>query len=464
MLKSKVTQYSLFTTYLILHFAVFLFEDLRINIIYFLALQFFIFLNYLAIFWWINKTKNMVDVKFVYLVTFFISLLYMIQFTSLSTDIYRYIWDGMIYSSGFNPYFYKVTDHLLESFRSSYELYRKMQWTNEYTVYPPIAQFIFYFVYQSYKIFGLFGAKLVMVLPVITTFVIIKKYLEPKFFLLFVLNPLLLFEAFNGAHLDNFLLLVTTLFLILISNKKLYESGLVLLTGVFIKVFPIIFIPFVFLKILKNKKYLKLLYLMLGGIIFGILLYSPFIFNSPQNFNNYLYKLGSIEFSKFPIYRYYAYVGSLEFNVGIYKLFNSIWRYLGYQGTARNLTYLVNLAILILISFKYKRDKGQYLSKAIFLIGFIFLLFGPVFFPWYSLILIVPIFMYANTLKNPKVLIPFFVIQFLLLLTYFDEYILQTKMYSNLNSVIWMLFHITSWSYILILILKKTRRDLSMLR
>ena len=78
----------------------------------------------------------------------------------LSTDIYRYIWDGRVQAQGLNPYQYLPADPLLAYLRNSviYPLINRADYAR--TPYPPIAELFFFFGHESGKIHACDAARL----------------------------------------------------------------------------------------------------------------------------------------------------------------------------------------------------------------------------------------------------------------------------------------------------------------
>src|SRR3954468_21498317 len=78
----------------------------------------------------------------------------------LSTDLYRYVWDGRVQLSGISPYSYLPIAPELEFMRDSdvYPHIGRMEYAR--TVYPPAAQALFAFAAVATP--GVFGMKLLM--------------------------------------------------------------------------------------------------------------------------------------------------------------------------------------------------------------------------------------------------------------------------------------------------------------
>src|SRR5262249_21000595 len=66
--------------------------------------------------------------------------------TPVSTDLFRYVWDGRVQAAGFNPYLYIPSDAALSGLRDS-AIYPNMN-RADYApgIYPPTAQFVFYLI------------------------------------------------------------------------------------------------------------------------------------------------------------------------------------------------------------------------------------------------------------------------------------------------------------------------------
>ena len=71
----------------------------------------------------------------------------------LSSDVYRYVWDGHLQAQGINPYVYLPDAPELvplrdeEKFPDMVKIYPNMSWLHLPTPYPPAAQAIYLFVY-----------------------------------------------------------------------------------------------------------------------------------------------------------------------------------------------------------------------------------------------------------------------------------------------------------------------------
>ena len=64
----------------------------------------------------------------------------------LSSDVYRYIWDGKVQAAGVNPYRYFPADPALTSLRDAAIFPHINRVDTAATIYPPVAQFFFLIV------------------------------------------------------------------------------------------------------------------------------------------------------------------------------------------------------------------------------------------------------------------------------------------------------------------------------
>lgn len=132
----------------------------------------------------------------------------------LSTDIYRYVWDGRVQAAGINPYRYVPADPALASLRDSAVYPNINRASYAVTIYPPVAQAFFLLVTRV-------GANtLVMRLALlaceaITVFIILRllKRLRqpPTRIVAYLWHPLPVWEIANNGHVDG--LMVCLMFL-----------------------------------------------------------------------------------------------------------------------------------------------------------------------------------------------------------------------------------------------------------
>lgn len=135
-------------------------------------------------------------------------LLMLGTFPSLSDDLYRYIWDGKVTTSGINPYAFPPAAPQLEPLRT--ELWNPINAKDLTTPYPPAAQGLFAATFlvagesvKAQQFVAVIGDALVIVALVL----LLKELGLPRErVLIYALNPLCLMHFAHSAHNDGWLI------------------------------------------------------------------------------------------------------------------------------------------------------------------------------------------------------------------------------------------------------------------
>lgn len=175
-----------------------------------------------------------------------VRLLAMTAPPNLTTDAYRYVFDGKLVLEGVNPYLYVPADPRLEAFRDPdiYPFINKKEIAH--TIYPPVAQFVF--AAGAWLSDGLTGQKLVMFgFELITMAALIvwlrSAGLPQTRVLLYAWHPLVIWEFSSQAHLDSAVTALLVLAIVTAARGRQALSGVWLALGALVKFYPIIFIP-----------------------------------------------------------------------------------------------------------------------------------------------------------------------------------------------------------------------------
>jgi alpha-1,6-mannosyltransferase len=164
----------------------------------------------------------------------------------LSSDIYRYVWDGTVQHHGINPYRYVPGDPHLVHLRDD-EIFPNIN-RRDYapTIYPPVAQ-MFYFLATT---FGstLTGMKLAMDLcEAITIFALIKLLqgigLRREQVIIYAWSPLVIWEIGSSGHVDALMTAFIALALLFRLRNRPVLTGLALGAAVLTKFYPLLLFP-----------------------------------------------------------------------------------------------------------------------------------------------------------------------------------------------------------------------------
>ncbi|MGB4781355.1 glycosyltransferase family 87 protein [Candidatus Methylomirabilis sp.] len=159
----------------------------------------------------------------------------------LSTDIYRYVWDGRVQSAGINPYAFPPAADALRFLRDEqiFPLINR-QWAP--TIYPPGAQVLFAGVYQLFPD-SIVGMKFILLCFDLATIALIVRLLkrteiDPDRVLLYAWSPLALFELAGSGHLDALMLPFVLLALAARTKGRAILAGGALGVATLIKLYP----------------------------------------------------------------------------------------------------------------------------------------------------------------------------------------------------------------------------------
>ncbi|HTI00544.1 MAG TPA: hypothetical protein VL752_06310 [Acidisoma sp.] len=191
----------------------------------------------------------------------------------LSTDIYRYVWDGRVQAHDINPYRYIPVDPALAGLRDSrvYPHINRKEYAR--TIYPPVAEMVFGLagrVWDSVNSFRLaalafealgIGAMLLL-LPLAG--------LPRERILIYAWNPLALWSFASDGHVDAIAVGFVGLALLLRARRRHGWAGAALAAAVMAKFLPIVVAP----ALLRGGRFWRPAAAGLAVIILGYAFYS----------------------------------------------------------------------------------------------------------------------------------------------------------------------------------------------
>lgn len=305
---------------------------------------------------------------------------YLLAFPELSDDFWRYMWDGLISSEGYSPYFSTPTDWLTWMGPSPYdELYPFLNSPDYYSIYPPVLQFIFK---VAATISGSDPYHFVVVLRSIIlaaelgSMILIWKLLNAwnlkgRNLMLYAFNPLVIVEFAGNLHGEVFMIFFVLLSLWLLTEKRQFLSAVAFGFSVGAKLLPLMFLPF----FIKRLGWIK-------TAVFGSLvtitvaaLYAPH------------WSIELVQNTRETLALYFAH---FEFNGSIYYLIREIgfW-YKGYNIIGSTGVWLPRIVLLTILAIAfYNKDKSiKGLPKLMMLAWFIYYALATTVNPWYVAVL-----------------------------------------------------------------------------
>lgn len=362
-----------------------------------------------------------------------ILVLYLFTLPASSNDMYRYFWDGWLTRSGVNPYLVTPQDSGLTYFHNS-NLYKLVNWKANYTPYPPLAQYIFVIAYSLYSIFGIVGGKIPFLIPVIITAYVIYKHVDKRLYAIFILNPLLSFEAVQAGHIDVYAMLFLFLGIYLYYKERFNYSSFFLACATLTKIYPGFFLPFFFLDLLRRKKYKESINFTLIPILLAVIFYMPFITKS-----------------LFPITRYVFLMNEQEYNASFYRYFYQILTPF-IQNPKQAAATLCTLGFVSVYLLLLRRKLSINLLIAV---AISYLAFSTMVFQWYTLIFIPLVILEVRRSGNSKPLIGLILMQFIITCIYYEpkwklyrEWMLNTEYAILILTIVLSQINLTRWKFL----------------
>jgi alpha-1,6-mannosyltransferase len=201
-----------------------------------------------------------------------------------SSDIYRYVWDGIVQHAHISPYLYVPGDPALSFLRAPHQRIFDNINRRDYahTIYPPVAQMI----YWGATLFSptVLAMKLVMFafecVAAVALLSILRLLGRPTIqILLYAWCPLLVWEIGGAGHIDAAVFAFVTLALLFRYREQPILTGLFLAFAVMTKFYPLVLLPALYkrgdwkmpvtLAAVCGLVYLP--YLSVGKLVFGFL-------------------------------------------------------------------------------------------------------------------------------------------------------------------------------------------------
>lgn len=306
-------------------------------------------------------------------------LFFLLSTPTLSDDYFRFIWDGQLILNGINPFDLFPSEVTID-FPNKAELLAGMNSPDYYTVYPPIAQVV-YFLSAWLSPNSILGSIVVMrsiiLAAEIGVILLLPKLLRllnmnPLSSLWYILNPLVIVELTGNLHFEGIVIFFFLLAVYLLALNKEKLGAIAWAFAAATKLIPIFFLPIILRKLSFKK---AAIFYSVFGIVF-IALWLPF-------YNSTLlpHFLESVS----------LYSKTFEFNASVYYIIRAI----GFEVTGWNIIatagpWLANtayLGILIILLKKKIISWNGFFTALLFALSFYYLL-ALIVHPWYSITLV----------------------------------------------------------------------------
>ena len=205
----------------------------------------------------------------------------------LSSDVYRYVWDGRVIAAGINPYRYIPTDPHLAALRDA-AIFPNINRNNyAHTIYPPAAETMFFAVTRFDD--SVVAMKAAMVLCEAIAVVLLLRLLAAAGLpatriIVYAWHPLPLWEFAGSGHVDAAIIVLIALALSSRGRLGGAIAGLALAGGTLVKFYPAVLLPALWRPLRRRSMWplpavfaatLALAYLPFLGVGWGVLGFLP---------------------------------------------------------------------------------------------------------------------------------------------------------------------------------------------
>jgi len=169
----------------------------------------------------------------------------------LSSDVYRYVWDGRVQAAGINPYRYPPEAGELSGLRDD-KIYPNItsedkQWRSPY---PPLAQIVFLAATRispmSVTAFKAAMSSFDMITILLLMLVLARSGIDPARAIIFAWHPLVIFEGAHSGHIEAVYIAFLALGLLAWSSRKHAITGISLALATLVKFYPALLLPVFF--------------------------------------------------------------------------------------------------------------------------------------------------------------------------------------------------------------------------
>jgi alpha-1,6-mannosyltransferase len=166
----------------------------------------------------------------------------------LSSDIYRYVWDGIVQHAHISPYRYVPGNPALEFLRApNQDIFDNINRRDyAHTIYPPAAQALFYLItWVSPTVTFMKTAMVLFEGVTMYALITLLRYLgiRREQILLYAWCPLIIWEIAGSGHLDSAAMAFIVLALLARYRKQPILTGLFLAIAILLKFYPLVLFP-----------------------------------------------------------------------------------------------------------------------------------------------------------------------------------------------------------------------------
>jgi alpha-1,6-mannosyltransferase len=164
----------------------------------------------------------------------------------LSTDVYRYVWDGRVQGAGINPYAFVPADPQLARLRDALIFPHINRADYAVTIYPPLAQMFFFVVSRIAETVTMMRLALVaceLVTVVLIIDLLRRVELPVTAVVAYAWHPLAIFEIANNGHVDALMVALMMMGLWLLVRARPVGGSVAVALAALVKPYVLVALP-----------------------------------------------------------------------------------------------------------------------------------------------------------------------------------------------------------------------------
>lgn len=295
------------------------------------------------------------------------------EHTTLSDDVYRYVWEGKLVANGGNPYVTAPED--MESCElADSTIFPNINHPWLPTIYPPLSMGLFTVAYliSGDSVLGFkwlsFFFELATALGIM---LLIRRYGLPHWtFLVYWFSPLVLIEFLVSNHQDILAMPFLIGTILFAEGKRPILCGLSLAAMALIKPLGLFIAPAIFLFFIGRQR----IQLVAAAALVGLLAYLPFVADAG------LEVFGSL----------WTYLGTWQYNGSVFQLLA-----LFMEPSHSRIVCLVGFVLAVSAILFARRKSANWLKTSLYLFV-CYVVFAPSLFPWYLVWMLPLLVLYPN--------------------------------------------------------------------
>ena len=164
----------------------------------------------------------------------------------LSTDLYRYVWDGRVQAAGINPYAHVPADPALAALRDDAIYPRINRSDYAVTAYPPVAQIFFLAVTRLSELvvamrLAMIGCEVAIVAAIIA---LLRRLALPEAAVVaYAWHPLAVFEIANNGHVEALMVALMMLGVWMLVSQRKVAGAVAIALAALAKPYAVLILP-----------------------------------------------------------------------------------------------------------------------------------------------------------------------------------------------------------------------------